>query len=113
MLLLFCERCSCVLFRDVGKDRDASYSHFTCESFPADAGKELVLLTVSDDNGSLLKKWCLEAIEALPEEVQPNVRDGVMNQIMKKVVQLSGGRAKAGDVRQMLEDLLMLYILLY
>jgi aspartyl-tRNA(Asn)/glutamyl-tRNA(Gln) amidotransferase subunit B len=50
----------------------------------------------------------LEAIEALPEEVQ-KVRGGnvkVMNRIMGKVMQLSGGRVKAGDVRQMLEDLL-------
>ena len=70
--------------------------------------RELGLLAVSDDDGSLLKTWCLEAIEALPEEVQ-KVKDGnvkVMNRIMGKVMQLSGGRLKAGDVRQMLEDLL-------
>jgi len=75
---------------------------------PAMLAKKLGLLAVSDDDGSLLKKWCLEAISALPEEVQ-KVRDGnvnVMNRIMGKVMQLSGGRVKAGDVRQMLEDLL-------
>lgn len=76
---------------------------------PLMLAKELGLLAVSDDDGSLLKNWCLEAIEALPEEVQ-KVRDGnlkVMNRIMGKVMQLSGGRVKAGDVRQMLEDLLL------
>ena len=75
---------------------------------PSVLARELGLLAVSDDDGSLLKTWCLEAIEALPEEVQ-KVRDGnvkVMNRIMGKVMQLSGGRLKAGDVRQMLEDLL-------
>lgn len=75
---------------------------------PLTLAKELGLLAVSDDDGSLLKNWCLEAIEVLPEEVQ-KVRDGnlkVMNRIMGKVMQLSGGRVKAGDVRQMLEDLL-------
>ncbi|KAF8550387.1 Glutamyl-tRNA amidotransferase B subunit [Imleria badia] len=75
---------------------------------PSLLAKELGLLAVSDDDGSLLKNWCLEAIEALPEEVQ-KVRDGnvkVMNRIMGKVMQLSGGRVKAGDVRLMLEDLL-------
>ena len=75
---------------------------------PSVLARELGLLAVSDDDGSLLKTWCLEAIEALPEEVQ-KVKDGnvkVMNRIMGKVMQLSGGRLKAGDVRQMLEDLL-------
>ncbi|KAG8218999.1 glutamyl-tRNA(Gln) amidotransferase subunit B [Butyriboletus roseoflavus] len=75
---------------------------------PLTLAKELGLLAVSDDDGSLLKNWCLEAIKALPEEVQ-KVRDGnlkVMNRIMGKVMQLSGGRVKAGDVKQMLEDLL-------
>ena len=50
----------------------------------------------------------MEAIGALPEEVQ-KVRDRnmkVMNRIMGMVMQLSGGRVKAGDVRQILEDLL-------
>ncbi|KAF8138915.1 Glutamyl-tRNA-Gln amidotransferase B subunit [Boletus edulis] len=75
---------------------------------PSILARELGLLAISDDDGSLLKNWCLVAIEALPEEVQ-KVRDGnikVMNRIMGKVMQLSGGRVKAGDVRQMLEVLL-------
>ncbi|KAN0097054.1 GatB/GatE catalytic domain containing protein [Tylopilus felleus] len=75
---------------------------------PSILANELGLLAISDDDGSLLKNWCLEAIEALPEEVQ-KVRDGngkVLNRIMGKVMQLSGGRVKASDVRQMLEDLL-------
>jgi len=75
---------------------------------PSILARELGLLAISDDDGSLLKNWCLEAIGALPEEVQ-KVREGntkVMNRIMGKVMQLSGGRLKAGDVRQMLEDLL-------
>lgn len=75
---------------------------------PSILAKELGLLAVSDDDGSLLKNWCLQAIERLPEEVR-KVRDGnlkVMNRIMGKVMQLSGGRVKAGDVREMLEDLL-------
>ncbi|KAF8437251.1 Glutamyl-tRNA amidotransferase B subunit [Boletus edulis BED1] len=75
---------------------------------PSILARELGLLAISDDDGSLLKNWCLEAIEALPEEVQ-KVRDGnikVMNRIMGKVMQLSGGRVKAGDVTQMLEVLL-------
>lgn len=75
---------------------------------PSVLADELGLLAVPDDDGSLLKKWCLEAIEVLPEEVQ-KVKDGnlkVMNRIMGKVMQLSGGRVKAGDVRQMLEDLI-------
>ncbi|KAI9573743.1 hypothetical protein HD554DRAFT_2166518 [Boletus coccyginus] len=93
----------------IGKDFVASHGHFTLDSSPGDAGKELALLAVSDDDGSLLKKWCLEAIEALPEEVH-KVRDrivnvNVMNWIMGKVMQLSGDRVKAGDVRQMLKDL--------
>lgn len=76
---------------------------------PLMLAKELGLLAVSDDDGSLLKNWCLEAIEALPEEVQ-KVKYGnlkVLNRIMGKVMQLSGGRVKAGDVRQMLEHLLL------
>lgn len=75
---------------------------------PTTLAKELGLLAVSDDDGSLLKNWCLEAIEALPEEVE-KVKSGnvkVMNRIMGKVMQLSGGRVKAGDVRQMLGNLL-------
>ena len=75
---------------------------------PSILANELGLLAISDDDGSLLKNWCLVAIEALPEEVQ-KVRDGngkVLNRIMGKVMQLSGGRVKASDVRQMLEDLL-------
>ena len=75
---------------------------------PTTLAKELGLLAVSDDDGSLLKNWCLEAIEALPEEVG-KVKGGnvkVVNRIMGKVMQLSGGRVKAGDVRQMLGNLL-------
>ena len=75
---------------------------------PSTMAKELGLLAVSDDDGSLLKKWCLEAIEALPEEVQ-KVRNGnvkVMNRIMGRVMQLSEGRVKAEAVRQLLEELL-------
>lgn len=77
-------------------------------ALPSVLAKELGLLAVSDDDGSLLKRWCLEAIKTLPDEVQ-KVKDGnlkVMNRIMGKVMQLSGGRVKAGDARAMLEDLL-------
>ena len=95
--------------RDLGRSGKTLLRHMVTlrsTASPSMLARELGLLAVSDE--SLLKKWCLEAIEALPEEVE-KVRDGnvkVMNRIMGKVMQLSGGRVKAGDVRQMLEDLL-------
>ena len=100
-----------LLIRDLGRSGKTLLRHIVTlrsTASPSMLARELGLLAVSDEDGSLLKNWCLEAIEALPEEVG-KVRDGnvkVMNRIMGKVMQLSGGRVKAGDVRQMLEDLL-------
>ncbi|KAF9226883.1 Glutamyl-tRNA amidotransferase B subunit [Gyrodon lividus] len=75
---------------------------------PSTLAQQLSLLAISDDDGALVEKWCSEAIEALPEEAD-KVRQGnpkVMNRIVGKVMQLSGGRANAGGVRRMLGELL-------
>ncbi|KIJ13270.1 hypothetical protein PAXINDRAFT_170551 [Paxillus involutus ATCC 200175] len=75
---------------------------------PLTLAQELTLVAIPDDGGALVKKWCSEAIEALPEEAD-KVRQGnlkVMNRVVGKVMQLSGGRANAGDVRRVLEELL-------
>jgi len=75
---------------------------------PLTLAQELTLVAIPDDGDALVKKWCSEAIEALPEEAD-KVRQGnlkVMNRVVGKVMQLSGGRANAGDVRRVLEELL-------
>ncbi|KAF9236240.1 GatB/GatE catalytic domain-containing protein [Melanogaster broomeanus] len=75
---------------------------------PLRLAQDLSLLAIADDDSALVKKWCSEAIEALPEEAG-KVRQGnlkVMNRIVGKVMQLSGGRADAVSIRRTLEELL-------
>jgi aspartyl-tRNA(Asn)/glutamyl-tRNA(Gln) amidotransferase subunit B len=74
-----------------------------------DIAKQLSLLaTSSEDSGEELRKWCQEAIQALPGESQ-GVRDGnlkVLNKILGRVMKLSDGRADAQKAKKTLTDLL-------
>ena len=65
---LFCERCSCAISREIGKDLFTSHDHFTLDSFPVDAGRR-----VRSAGGLRPRRVSLEAVvfgEALPEELQ-------------------------------------------
>ncbi|KAH7887387.1 GatB/GatE catalytic domain-containing protein [Phlebopus sp. FC_14] len=75
---------------------------------PSTLAQELSLLAISQDDSAPVQNWCMEAIEALPEEAavfrQGNPR--VLNRIIGKVMKLSRGRASADSVRVTLEELL-------
>ena len=75
---------------------------------PAKLAKELGLAALSQHDSSLVSKWCLEAIEELPQQAEA-VRKGnmpVLNKLVGKVMKLSKGRANAESVRSLLSELL-------
>ncbi|KAG2141552.1 GatB/GatE catalytic domain-containing protein [Suillus cothurnatus] len=77
-------------------------------SAPSVLAQELSLEAVSEDDNASIRAWCVEAIEALPEEAEA-VRQGnlrVLNKLVGKVMQLSRGRADARNARVVLEDVL-------
>ncbi|KAG1735395.1 hypothetical protein EDB19DRAFT_1724224 [Suillus lakei] len=77
-------------------------------SAPSVLAQEFSLEAVSEDDNAITRSWCVEAIEALPEEAEA-VRQGnprVLNKLVGKVMQLSRGRADARNARVVLEDVL-------
>ncbi|KAG2133198.1 uncharacterized protein EDB93DRAFT_1107663 [Suillus bovinus] len=69
---------------------------------------ELSLEAVSEDDNASTRAWCVEAVEALPEEAEA-VHQGnppVLNKLVGKVMQLSRGRADVKNARVVLEDVL-------
>jgi aspartyl-tRNA(Asn)/glutamyl-tRNA(Gln) amidotransferase subunit B len=75
-------------------------------SAPSVLAQELSLEAVSEDDSASTRAWCVEAIEALPDEAEA-VRQGnprVLNKLVGKVMQLSRGRADAQSARVVLED---------
>lgn len=75
---------------------------------PSILAQELSLLAVDDGDASL-KKWCEEAIQALPEEVA-TIRRGnvnVINKVLGRVMKLSRGTADAKAAKSMLESMLL------
>ncbi|KAL4081424.1 GatB/GatE catalytic domain-containing protein [Scleroderma yunnanense] len=75
---------------------------------PSKLAKELGLVAVCQDDTSLVSQWCLEAIEALPQQAEA-ARKGnlpVLNKLVGKVMKLSKGRANAENVRTLLSELL-------
>ncbi|KAI0773368.1 Glutamyl-tRNA amidotransferase B subunit [Irpex lacteus] len=76
-------------------------------SMPSELARELSLLAAGDSDESL-KKWCNEAIQALPQEAQ-KVRDGnerTLNRILGYVMKASRGRANPEAARAMLLSIL-------
>ena len=74
---------------------------------PSVLAQELSLLVANDGDASL-KTWCLQAIEALPEESQ-RVRKGnvnVINRLLGHVMKTSRGRADAKAAKALLLELL-------
>lgn len=74
---------------------------------PSELARELSLLATGD-NDEALKKWCNEAIQALPQEAQ-KVRDGnerTLNRILGYVMKASRGRANPEAARAMLLSIL-------
>ena len=74
---------------------------------PSELAKELSLLVI-DDNEASLRAWCMQAIEALPEEAK-RARDGnknVINRLLGHVMKNSRGRADAKAAKALLIDLL-------
>ncbi|KAI6152376.1 GatB/GatE catalytic domain-containing protein [Pisolithus tinctorius] len=82
-------------------------SHRSLDS-PSKLAKELGLIALSREDSSLVKEWCLEAIEELPQQAEA-VRKGnlpVLNKLVGKVMKLGKGRANAKTVRTLLLALL-------
>ncbi|KAI6034909.1 GatB/GatE catalytic domain-containing protein [Pisolithus orientalis] len=82
-------------------------SHRSLDS-PSKLAKELGLIALSRDDSSLVKEWCLEAIEELPQQAEA-VKKGnlpVLNKLVGKVMKLGKGRANAEIVRTLLLALL-------
>ncbi|KAI5993624.1 GatB/GatE catalytic domain-containing protein [Pisolithus albus] len=76
--------------------------------YPSKLAKELGLIALSQDDSSLVKEWCLEAIKELPQQAEA-ARKGnlpVLNRLVGKVMKLSRGRANAETVRTLLLELL-------
>lgn len=76
--------------------------------YPSKLAKELGLIALSQDDSSLVKEWCLEAIKELPQQAEA-VRKGnlpVLNRLVGKVMKLGRGRANAETVRTLLLELL-------
>ncbi|KAG0702424.1 GatB/GatE catalytic domain-containing protein [Suillus ampliporus] len=77
-------------------------------SAPSVLAQELSLEAVPQDDNATIRAWCVETIEALPEEAEA-VRQGnprVLNKLVGRVMQLSRGRADAQNARVVLEDIL-------
>ena len=74
---------------------------------PSELASELSLFTLPE-NGDELEKWCLNAIEALPEQAIA-ARKGntnVLNRLVGHVMKTSRGRADAKAARSLLQKLL-------
>lgn len=79
-----------------------------CVDMPSKLADDLSLKAVSDNQGTQLRQWCTEAIDALPLEAQA-VRSGntnVVNKILGRIMKVSGGRADAQAARTMLLEML-------
>lgn len=75
---------------------------------PSGLAKELGLVALSQDDSSLVAKWCQEAIDEFPEQAEA-VRNGsmpVLNRLVGRVMKTSKGRANAEQVRTLLLELL-------
>ena len=74
---------------------------------PSELARELSLFTTTE-NGDELKEWCLNAIEALPEQAEA-ARKGsanVLNRLVGHVMKVSRGRADAKSARALFQKLL-------
>lgn len=74
---------------------------------PSKLANDMALLVITDSDATL-RAWCMEAIDALPDEAQ-RARAGhanVLNRLLGHVMKISRGRADAKATRKLLMHIL-------